>query len=108
MTPLQKWQKEEKFKEFEILLKHPLMQEALALVEELAKPDSGAALKVAMASSAPDAAHRVSAIHHTKSGIQTAIDELRKLGRVPFTREAPAHAEPFAHINEKYLERPNP
>ena len=105
MTRIDLWNKEEHFKEFEALLKHPLMVEALAILEDKAKPDTDVASHITMGASAIDAAHRVAALHHNKAGIQSAVNTFRSLGRIPSNREKTQMPEPFHHITEKYLEK---
>lgn len=98
MSKLELWIKTEKYADFSQVLGLPIMQEALAILQEdaMAHPKAGTA--IVNAASTQEAMMRVTAMHFTQAGISQAIEKLRTLGKPMSVVERPQPKEPFEHI----------
>lgn len=112
MTKLEEhWIKKERYTELRQILDLPVMQEALALIEETAKPNTAGDLTLIGSMPAPEAAFHISRVHFTQSGVQSAMTKLRSLAHPP---RAPKEVstegqEPYDSINkDNYEEYLNP
>jgi hypothetical protein len=109
MTKFQEWIKESKWNEFAKVLELPIVQEALEVLEESAKPNASVATSIVReAQSAELAQFQLSFQHACSSGQQQAVNFLRRIGRPIEPKDdksrTPQNA-PYDWINESNYEQ---
>lgn len=100
MTKLEEWIAQKKWQEWQKVLEIPIVQEALALLEDDARPNAAVNTALVKETDAASGAFRMAVCAATQAGIQAAIFRLRRLGRPMDKKVGEAPAEPYDHINE--------
>lgn len=105
MSSLQdRWIKGERWNEFAQVLALPVVQDALAIIEEQAKPNAPANAHRIHGLAAPEAAFTLVGTLNIQAGMQAAVDRFRALAKTYTAPTGPAVQEPYGHVNEKYFE----
>lgn len=110
MTRRQQWHTREQHEEFAQLLRHPLMVEALEILDLEARSltDTGVVNAMTQGMNSQDAAYRTATVLYDVAGRRQVIDDLKKLARPQAKVEPRKDQEPFEHIKPEYLENRKP
>lgn len=105
MNRQEHWIKTEKWQELAQILDLPIVQQALAIIEDEAKPNAPANGMAVQGLNAVDAAFVLTGRLNIQAGIQSAVDRLRTLGRPPKVITKQESPVPFEHITDKNYEQ---
>lgn len=106
-TRLEKFRESDGPSRLAILLKDPVMVEALAIIEEKTEPNDSVITGLVRDYRA-DAPMAISMIHATQAGIRRTLRLLKALAYKPAANTEHMDAfmlEAYSHIDEKYLEQ---
>lgn len=104
MTKIDQWIKGERWNELQQVMELPVVQAALEIVEQMAKPNAAINLGEIRNLPAPEASFHFNRILNTQAGIQAAVDKFRSLAHPVRPKEPDKTPAPFDHIKPDYLE----
>lgn len=106
MSKLTDWNKQARWNDWQKVLEMPIVQEALAVIEEEAAPNAFIINKLAGETTDANAgAFKVAIVSASQAGQQAAVRRLRLLGRPPPQRPEKQQAEPYSYITEENYEQ---